>query len=241
MAAESHVSHLALVKKIRSTAEASSYPNSKREKLLGNARKSVPRALLLAGALAVSAAMCSSVHAQVFSADAVKAAFLHRFASYVEWPPEAVGDGPFVIAVTGAEDVARNLDELLPRMTLQGRRAEVRRITRGTDLEGVHILYIGAQVLARTRDLRDAAMQQPILLVTDGDDGFDGGGVINFLELDNKVRFEVSLMAADRARLRIDSALLAVAARVEREPQAWLSPTGAFLSPYGEPSCRREN
>ena len=134
MAAGSHVSHLALVKKIRSTAQASSYPNFKKGKPLGNARKSVPRALLLAGALAVSAALCSLVHAQVFSADAVKAAFLHRFASYVEWPPEALGAGPFVIAVTGAEEVAGNLDELLPRMTLQGRRAEVRRITRDTEL-----------------------------------------------------------------------------------------------------------
>ena len=217
---------------------------------MGNARKSVPRALLLAGAFAVSAAMCSLVHAQVFSAAAVKAAFLHRFASYVEWPPEAVGAGPFVIAVMGAEEVARNLEQLLPRMTLQGRRAEVRRITRGTDLEGVHILYIGEQVLARTRDVRAAAMQQPILLVTDGDDGFDAGGVINFLELDNKVRFEISLTAADRARLRIDSALLAVAARVEREPQAWSPLTDALVTQHRESAClstrmaaeiRREN
>ena len=46
-----------------------------------------------------------------------------------------------------------------------------------------------------------------------------GGGVINFLEANRNVRFEVSLVAADRARLSIDSALLAVAARVERRPQ----------------------
>ncbi len=175
-----------------------------------------------------SAAVVCSAHAQVFSPDAVKAAFLHRFASYLEWPPEAIGEGPFVIAVVGADGVADNLDELLPSITVQGRRAEVRRIADTAELDGVHILYVGAGMLGRTRDLRATVTERPILLVTDGDNDFDGGGTINFLESDNKVRFEVSLIAAGRAGLRIDSALLPVAARVEREPQAWLPPGNHF-------------
>jgi hypothetical protein len=182
-----------------------------------------------------SAVVASSAHAQVFSPDAVKAAFLHRFASYVAWPPEAIGEGPFVIAVAGAEEVAQHLDELLPGITVQGRRAEVRRITSTANLDGVHILYVGAAMLAGTRELRAAATERPVLLVTDGADGFDGGGVINFLEADNKVRFEISLTAADRARLRIDSALLPVAARVER-PQAGLLPPNHFAARDPQPT-----
>jgi hypothetical protein len=172
--------------------------------------------LLLVVALALPAVFSSLAHAQAFSAEAVKAAFLHRFASYVEWPPEALDEGPFVIAVVGAEEVARHLDDLLPQMALQGRRAEVRRITRGADLEHVHILYVGDESPTRTRELRAAAMGRPILLVTDGD--VSNGGAINFVEADNRVRFEVVLPAAERAGLRIDSALLAVAARVESQP-----------------------
>jgi hypothetical protein len=187
--------------------------------------------------LASTLILVSTANAQLFSADAVRAAFLHRFASYVEWPPAASGDGPFVIAVVGAEEVASRLDELLPGMTVQGRPAEVRRITRVADLDDVHILYVGPEMFARTRDLRAAAMQRPILLVTEGDAGFDGGGVINFLESDNRVRFEVSLPAADRAGLRIDSALLSVAGRVERRPQAWLPRADYFASGYCLPGC----
>jgi hypothetical protein len=44
--------------------------------------------------------------------------------------------------------------------------------------------------------------------------------VINFVEAKRNVRFEISLIAADRARLKIDSALLSVAAHVERRPAA---------------------
>lgn len=159
--------------------------------------------------------------AQVFSASAVKAAFLHRFASYVEWPSDALRDGPFVIAVYGADEVATQLDELLPGLEVQGRPAQVRRVTSATELEGVHILYIGPASEARAGELRDAAIARPILLVTDGEDGLAGGAIINFLVMGNRVRFEVSLTAAERARLKIDSALLPVAARVEREPQAF--------------------
>jgi hypothetical protein len=60
----------------------------------------------------------------------------------------------------------------------------------------------------------------PILLVTDRDEDFAGGAVINFIDAPRTVRFEVSLVAADRARLSIDSALLAVAARVQRRALA---------------------
>jgi hypothetical protein len=180
--------------------------------------------LLGCGALLVfsGAFGASQPGAAVFSPDAVKAAFLYRFASYVEWPDDAP-NGPFVIAVAGADEVAKQLDVLLPRMTVSGRPTVVRRVARPADLDGVHILYVGPQPLARTRALREVAIGRPILIVTDDEHGLDAGGVINFLETKRNVRFEISLIAADRARLRINSALLSVAARVERRPQAWAS------------------
>jgi hypothetical protein len=56
-------------------------------------------------------------------------------------------------------------------------------------------------------------------VVTDHKLGLDGGGVINFIEVDRNLRFEISLIAADRSGLKINSQLLSVAARVERRPQ----------------------
>jgi hypothetical protein len=165
---------------------------------------------------------------EVFAADAVKAAFLYRFAAYVEWPDDASA-GPFVIAVSGAEDVARQLDDLLPRLTIKGRSVEVRRVSRVPDIDGVNILYIGPDSLARTHALRTIALLRPILIVTDDKHGLDAGGVINFIETERSVRFEISLLAADRAHLKINSALLSVAARVERRPQAWLGCPAPFV------------
>lgn len=189
--------------------------------------------LVIAGAFAASFA-----YAALFSADAVKAAFLYRFASYIEWPDDAPSTGPFVIAVFGAEDVAKQLDDLLPKMTVHGRPAVVRRVTHVSELDGVHILYVGpAQPLARSRSVREAAIQKPILIVTDDEHGLDAGGIINFVDSSRNVRFDVSLAAADRARLKIAAALLSVAAHVERRPQAFTNCADPYLRRYRKPAC----
>jgi hypothetical protein len=186
-----------------------------RSRRLTVSRRSIVAVALFAGCVLVSARL----HAAVFSADAVKAAFLFRFASFVQWPPDVAGTGPFIIGVVDGDPVADQLDHLLPGMNVRGQPAQVRRITRPDELTDVRILYVGAGAAVRSRAVRAKAATLPILLVTDRDDGFEGGGIINFIEAPRNVRFEVSLIAADRARLTIDSALLAVAARVERRVQ----------------------
>jgi len=194
-------------------------------------RACVVRVVLMCGLL-----IAPPLQAAVFSADAVKAAFLYRFASYIEWPEDAP-TGPLVIAVSGADEVARQLSELLPQVNVNGRPVAVRRVSKPAELDGVHILYVGPDSLARTRALRTAALNRPILIVTDDEKGLDSGGVINFVEAERNVRFEISLLAADRARLKINSALLSVAARVERRPQAWTHCADPYLRRYRPAAC----
>jgi hypothetical protein len=158
-----------------------------------------------------------------FSADAVKAAYLYRFAQYVEWPQPLPADASFVIGISGAEDVAVHLERLVPGLSVNGRPVKVVRVDRVQDLDGVQLLFIGEGAFKRTRSLRARAIEKPILLVTENESGLDGGAIINFVEVDRNLRFEVSLNAADRSGLKVNSALLSVAARVERRPQSAIS------------------
>jgi hypothetical protein len=165
--------------------------------------------------MAVAALLATPLSAAQYASDAVKAAYLFRFASYVEWPSGASSDAPFIFGVYGADDVAVHLERLVTGMSVRGRSARVRRVRGVQDLDGVQVLYVGSRVFRGARPLRLDASQRPILLVTDNLEGLQGGGVINFIEVNRNLRFEISLDAAARAGLRIDSALLAVAARVE--------------------------
>jgi hypothetical protein len=145
------------------------------------------------------------------SEQSVKAAFLYRFAAYVEWPAAVPTDAPFVIATLGADDVAAELSSMLPGRAVAGRPAVLRTVKEGESLQGVQMLFIGKRATDPRAAIR-AAHERGILTVTEV--GLEAGGVINFVVAENRVAFEVSLEAAERSGHRISSRMLAVARRV---------------------------
>jgi hypothetical protein len=155
-----------------------------------------------------------------YSEESIKAAYLYRFAGYIEWPHESSDAGaaetkPFTIAVLGAAGVADHLDRILPTLQIKNRPARVRQITSLSELRDASILYIRAGSSNRVKKLIESIARKPVLIVTDDSSGLEMGGMINFREVDHRVRFEVSLVTAQRAKFRISSELLALALRVE--------------------------
>jgi hypothetical protein len=157
---------------------------------------------------------CTAVaSAQVATESAIKAAYLFKFAGYVEWPDSAFSSpsSPIVIAVVGSEEVAAELERLLPGRAIDGRKGTVRRVKEGDSLQGAHLVFIGRRETAAKAVMR-AAQQAGALTVTET--GLDGGAAINFVSSDDRITFEVSLDAAERGGYRISSRMLAVAKRV---------------------------
>ena len=151
----------------------------------------------------------------------VKAAFLYKFADFVEWPESALGraDSAFTIAVAGDDQVATELSELTARRTTSGRGVAVRRVRDVESLAGVHILFIGRAEAARLSQWLRAAQSRHILVVTETEGALTHGSVINFVLSDGRVRFEISLPSADRSGLVLSSRLLAVAHAVRPRTQ----------------------
>jgi YfiR/HmsC-like len=170
-------------------------------------------AVLLQLAAGSLAAVSPAQAADGYSEDAVKAAYLYRFAGYVDWPELGAEGEAFTIAVLGSPAVVQELRRLLPNLSVNHHPAEVREVKGLHDLGRAQILYVGAGHAGILRTLTPP-QDHPMLLVTDEEGGLDAGSVLNFLTVDRRVRFEVSLTAAERARLKISSELLTVAVRV---------------------------
>lgn len=167
--------------------------------------------------LAVASAVLFSVCALAsdpYREDAVKAAFLNRFTAYVEWPEGALPMPEFRIAVLGAPLVAGELRKQLAERTIKNRPVRIDLVASLAQARDAQILYVGPGWAGDLGSVAKALGSKPVLLVTDHPRGLDGGGTINFLLVDERVRFEVSLVAAQRAGLRINSQLLGVAVRV---------------------------
>ncbi|UUZ54870.1 YfiR family protein [Massilia sp. H-1] len=78
----------------------------------------------------------------------------------------------------------------------------------------MHLLFVGGSDSARVKSLLKAAQPTPMLLVSEAENGLQMGSVINFKIVDERVRFDVSLEAADRNSVKLSSRLLTVANQV---------------------------
>jgi uncharacterized protein DUF4154 len=151
---------------------------------------------------------------QVATTDEVKAAFLFNFAKFVEWPADAAPTGPLTIGVLGSDSVADSLREFVRGKTIGTRALVVKRMNGSEDLAGFHLLFVGQAEKNRLPDLMRRVDGAGILTVSDADRFCDAGGVIA-LALDGKhVRFDISLAAAERSRLKVSSKLLSLARTV---------------------------
>ena len=147
----------------------------------------------------------------------VKAAFLFKFLSFIEWPAQSFArhGAPLVIGVLGADDVHFALQEIVPGRSAQGRPLEVRKLKEGERSAGVHLLFVGR---AAAGALPMLPAQPGLLVVSEADGALEQGAMINFLRVDGRVRFEVAPEPAERRGLRISSRLLAVAQHVKPGP-----------------------
>ena len=170
-------------------------------------------ALLALGALA---APMPARPVEVYSESAVKAAFVLRFAGYVEWTSDALPPREFRIAVLGDPAVAASLEALAAGRILSGRAVHVRAVSSVAQAMDAQVLVIGTTRRGGLASLLRPLAGQAMLIVTGEDDALAAGSVINFLKDGSRMRFEISLPAARRMGLRVSSELLSVAVRVQQ-------------------------
>lgn len=147
---------------------------------------------------------------------AVKAAFLYKFGSFVDWPAASFKgpQDPLVIGVLGDEAVADDLAQLAAGRSVEGRPLRLRILKDGEPVGAVHVLFVGILRPGRLRELV-AAVPGPVLVVTQQDGALQAGSVINFVADGARVRFTASLASAEARGLKLSARLLAVAQSVE--------------------------
>jgi hypothetical protein len=147
----------------------------------------------------------------------VKAAFLYKFLGYADFPAQAFADpgGPLTIAVVGSDDMAAELARIASGRMIAGRPIVVRQVATNEAPPAVHLLFVAGSDAERAGRVLRAA-PGAYLTVTECDGGLRYGSVINFRIVDERVRFDVSLDAAEKKNVKLSSRLLTVANRVQK-------------------------
>ena len=144
-----------------------------------------------------------------------EANFLAHFASFVEWPESAFSDihAPVYLCLFADVDFGNSLHELTKDVKPKGRHVEVRSVKTPDQIRACHILFIGRDDAKKYGAILNPIRDSPVLTVGETQDFLDAGGIVNFVFGEN-LQIEIDLGAADRAHLKIRSALAAIARRV---------------------------
>lgn len=156
---------------------------------------------------------CAGLFAQVYKEAEVKSAFLFQFTRYVEYPDSAFESdkAPFVMGVLGKSAITDALREAVRGKNVEGRPIVVRQMNIGTEMKQCHVLFIPESQSHHLPEVLKTLVDAPVLTVGESAGFASQGGIIGFFTEQNRLRFEVNLESARRARLTISSKLLNLA------------------------------
>ena len=140
----------------------------------------------------------------------VKAVFLFNFAQFVEWPPSAFADAssPIVIGILGENPFGAYLDETVHGEKVGNRPVEVQRYRTLDEIKTCHIVFISRSEANHLEQILVSLKDRSLLIVGDGDDFAQRGGMIRLATVQNKIRLIINVDAAQVANLTISSKLL---------------------------------
>jgi hypothetical protein len=155
---------------------------------------------------------------------ALEAADLVNFGKFVREPVAQTPRTSFDICLLGHDSMGHILDEHAANQAVGNLPVHVRRLLDITAAKGCAIVFMSADQGARIRE--DLAILSPsdALTVSDASDFLERGGMIQFLLVENHLRFAVNLIAVNRAHLTLSSELLRVAFSVTGKPLKGDSP-----------------
>jgi hypothetical protein len=148
----------------------------------------------------------------------VKSAYLVTFGRFIQWPARPEHDGAgFDICVLGADPFGATLDATIAGGTVRGRKVSARRLSSATAAMACDVLFISVSEEPRLRAILDELQRWAVLTVSDIAQFAERGGMIQFVTVGKRVRFEINLSPARQAGLSLGSELLRVASAVRGE------------------------
>jgi YfiR/HmsC-like len=169
----------------------------------------------IGGALALAGSPAGgAVDAQATPEYRAKAGFLYNFVAFTAWPPNAsVADLP--ICVYGTNPFGDELRALEGKV-VGGRTLRLRNPTGLQHLKGCRVVFIAAMAIGGASRVVESLRGEPVLIVSDVAGALDGGVGINMIVRQNKIVFEVNLIAIRHAQLTVSSKLLRLASEVRQ-------------------------
>jgi hypothetical protein len=148
----------------------------------------------------------------------VKAAYLFNFGRFMRHSDGYTRRDTFDICILGHDPIGHTIDDIAANESIDKRTVQVVRVADVSATKSCTILFLPTSEGERLQEDLAILSGTDVLTVSDAPDFLKRGGMIQFLLLDNHVRFAVNLSSVSRAHLTLSSELLRVASSVIGKP-----------------------
>ena len=134
--------------------------------------------------------------------------FIYNFTKYIKWP-ESYNSGKFVIGVIGNSNIVEALNAMASakKKTVSGAELEVKKYNSISEIDDCNILFVSQNVAGDLGQIDSNTDSKPILIITDMPGLATQGSVINFVEKDGKIKFELNESSASSRGLIVSGSL----------------------------------
>ncbi len=167
--------------------------------------------LLLVAVVSSDAAQSSS-----YSEYDIKAGFIYKFISFVQWPKEKEPPKTITIGIIGKSPFGKAFKDVEGKL-VEKRTLVIKFFDSKVDyktLKQCQILYVSKSEDKKLKAILKAVENLPILTVSDSKGFAEKGGCVGFVKQRGKVKFEINNTSAKKAKLVIRSMLKRIAVRV---------------------------
>lgn len=141
-----------------------------------------------------------------------KGAFIYQFARIFEW--SALQGNVFTIAVYGDSDITPILNQIAKSKKLGNRSIVVKKANDPGDLANCQIVFVPTGNVGSVSKIQSAVKGKNVLVVTEAINTEKSGSGINFIEVDEKILFEINRNNITSSGLQLPLSLQRLAHKV---------------------------
>ncbi len=136
----------------------------------------------------------------------MQAMFIYNFSRLVKWPPET-SKGDFIIGILGNSPMVNTLKEYTASKRVGQQLITVKQFNSPKDISSCHILFVTENKSSSMQDIINSINDMNSLVVSEKAGLINAGAAIDFLIVDNKLKFQINIDNAQKRDLVISKAL----------------------------------
>jgi hypothetical protein len=145
----------------------------------------------------------------------VKSAFLYNFTKFIAWPEAQLStQGSVSVCVVGELEMYEVMRETIASKFVNNQELQFKMIEQPVEANTCQVLFLAFADQRRLLGWVAAVSTSAVLTVSDSADFIQGGGMIQFVIVDGKIRFDINQSAANRLKIQLSSKLLSLARNV---------------------------